>query len=209
MTDPAEPEFVDDQRWVLVVPVKAALVGKTRLGVDVEVVRAISLDTIEAAARSDRVELVLVPTSDAGLGTVLQSNEKVRVLAEDEPSGIGAAIRHALTGVAIESPRAVLLGELPALDPADLDAALALAAEVTRAFVADEEGTGTSLVTASPGVELVAEFGADSAARHRELGLVELPIASGSTLRRDVDTPEQLAAAAVLGLGPRTRALLF
>ncbi len=59
-----------------------------------------------------------------------------------------------------------------------------------------------------PGVELVAEFGTDSAARHRELGLVELPIASGSTLRRDVDTPEQLAAAAALGLGPRTRGLL-
>ena len=203
MSESAEPE-----RWVVVVPVKPALVGKSRLGVDVEVVRAISLDTIEAAARAARVEVVLVPTSDAGLGTVLHARENVRVLAEDEPRGIGAAIRHALADVGVASPRAVLLGDLPALDPADLDAALALAAGEARAFVADEEGTGTSLVTAAPGVELVAEFGADSAARHRELGLVELPIASGSTLRRDVDTPEQLAAAAALGLGPRTRALL-
>ena len=193
---------------MVVVPVKPALVGKTRLGVDVELVRAISLDTIEAAARAARVELVLVPTSDAGLGTVLGGHSRVRVLAEDEPRGIGAAIRHALVDVPLSSPRAVLLGDLPALDAADLDAALALAGQVPRGFVADEEGTGTSLVTARPGVELVAEFGTESAARHRQLGLVELPIASGSTLRRDVDTPEQLAAAATLGLGPRTRALL-
>jgi 2-phospho-L-lactate guanylyltransferase len=203
VSESAEPE-----RWVVVVPVKPALVGKSRLGVDVEVVRAISLDTIEAAARAALVEVVLVPTSDAGLGTVLHGHSKVRVVPEDEPRGIGAAIRHALLDVPLSSPRAVLLGDLPALDPADLDAALALAADVARAFVADEEGIGTSLVTAAAGIELVAEFGTDSAARHRELGLVELAIGSGSTLRRDVDTPEQLEAAAALGLGPRTRALI-
>ncbi len=128
MSESAEPESVDDRRWVLVVPVKPALVGKTRLGVDVELVRAISLDTIEAAARAARVEVVLVPTSDAGLGTVLAGQSKVRVLPEDEPRGIGAAIRHALADVSDAGPRAVLLGDLPALDPADLDAALALAA---------------------------------------------------------------------------------
>jgi 2-phospho-L-lactate guanylyltransferase len=204
-------ESAEHAHWVVVVPVKPARVGKTRLGAGVDLVRAISLDTIEAAARAVRVEVVLVPTSDAGLGTALHGHPKVRVLPEDEPRGIGAAIRHALADVAdvaLASPRAVLLGDLPALDPADLDAALALAAGVARAFVADEEGTGTSLVTAAAGVELVAEFGTDSASRHRELGLVELPVASGSTLRRDVDTPEQLSAAAALGLGPRSRGLV-
>jgi 2-phospho-L-lactate guanylyltransferase len=201
-----EPEFASARRWVLVVPVRPA--GKSRLGVTPEFARAIALDTIAAAAEATLVKAVLVVTSDATLAEALRTDAAVHVVPEPESRGIGTAIARALEGTDVAAPRAVLLGDLPALDPADLDAALTLAGGVARAFVADEEGTGTSLVTADAGVELIAAFGADSAARHRELGLAELTIVSGSTLRRDVDTPEQLEAAAALGLGPRTRALL-
>jgi 2-phospho-L-lactate guanylyltransferase len=74
--------------------------------------------------------------------------------------------------------------------------------------VPDAEGTGSTLVTARPGVAWAAAFGAGSFARHTALGCAPLPVPAASTLRRDVDTAEQLADAAALGLGPRTTALL-
>ncbi|HWR85387.1 MAG TPA: 2-phospho-L-lactate guanylyltransferase, partial [Rhodoglobus sp.] len=96
------------------------------------------------------------------------------------------------------------LGDLPALRPRDLDAALEAAAGHPRAFVPDAEGDGTTLVTAVDG-KLVTAFGPGSAAAHERLGLVRLDL--DSTVRRDVDDPGQLAAARALGLGPRTREL--
>ena len=77
-----------------------------------------------------------------------------------------------------------------------------------RAFVPDAEGTGTTLIVARAGVPHVVRFGAASAARHRGEGYVELELPSLSGLRRDIDTREQLEAAASLVLGARTRALL-
>jgi 2-phospho-L-lactate guanylyltransferase len=195
-------------RWVVIVPVKPAAVGKSRLGLPVEFARAIALDTIEAASRARRVAEVVVVTADAGLAAELDGVARVRVVVEDKPAGIAAAIADGLAGVDADVPRAVLLGDLPALVPDDVDAALGLGQAVAQGFVEDVEGTGTSLVTAGPGQELRQAFGAASAERHRELGLVPLDVPRDSTLRRDVDTREQLLAAAALGVGPRTAALL-
>ncbi len=105
-------------------------------------------------------------------------------------------------------PRAALLGDLPALRPADLAAALTAAAAVDRGVVPDAEGTGTTLVTARRGIPLRTSFGDGSYARHVELGCAPLEVEGTSSLRRDVDTAAQLDAAAALGLGPRTAALL-
>ena len=105
-------------------------------------------------------------------------------------------------------PRAALLGDLPALRPADLADALRAAASVDRGVVADAEGTGSTLVAARAGVAWQSSFGDGSFARHVELGCAPLPVPDASTLRRDVDTADQLAAARALGLGPRTAALL-
>jgi|GEM_PF-96875 len=102
---------------------------------------------------------------------------------------------------------AVLLGDLPAVRPGDLDAALDAAARHPLAFVADAEGTGTTLATALAGVPFDAHFGPDSAARHRSAGFADLvaldapAIAAG--LRRDVDTATELREA--IGLGVRAR----
>ncbi|BCJ66927.1 hypothetical protein GCM10009779_24830 [Polymorphospora rubra] len=76
-----------------------------------------------------------------------------------------------------------------------------------RRFLADAPGTGTVLLTAPPGVPLDPHFGVDSAARHAASGA--LPLTGGwPTLRRDVDTPADLAAAADLGLGRHSAALV-
>ena len=190
-------------------PVKPARIGKSRLGAAVEIVRAIALDTIAAAARASRVGRVIVVTGDAELVAGLaDAGVAVEVVDDEPPRGLEGAIRAGLDRADPSHPRAVLLGDLPSLDPRELDDALLAAAAHPRAFVPDAEGTGTSLVTALAGVELMESFGADSAGRHRDLGLVELTAPATSGLRRDVDTPDQLRAVAARGIGRFTRAAL-
>lgn len=195
--------------WTVIVPVKPSAIGKSRLagvGVDREALaRAIALDTIEAAAA---VAAVVVVTDDAGVAEAAQAMAGVRVVPEGATRGLNAAIATGAALVRVDGPRAALLGDLPALRPADLSAALEAAASVDRAVVADAEGTGSTLVTARAGVSWETAFGADSFARHLARGCVALEIPEASTLRRDVDTVAQLAAAAALGVGPRTAALL-
>jgi 2-phospho-L-lactate guanylyltransferase len=195
--------------WTLVVPVKPARVGKSRLGADVAVVRAIALDTIAAAAQASRVARVIVVTGDAELvGALADAGVSVDVVDDEPPRGLSGAIRAGLDRATASQPRAVLLGDLPALRAAELDDALAAAAGHARAFVPDAEETGSSLATAMGGVELVEAFGSDSAARHRALGLEELQVPPESGLRRDVDTPDQLRDVSDRGVGPFTRAAL-
>ena len=184
--------------WTVIVPVKPVDVGKSRLGAEPGLVRAIALDTIDAALAAHRVSRVLVVTADRTLATAAE------IVAEAAPRGLRAAISAGLVAAADDSPRAVLLGDLPALRPEDLDEALHRAEAVPTSFVADREGTGTTLVTARAGIELRHAFGPDSARRHRELALAQLVLPAGSTVPLDVDTPEQLAATS--GLGWRTAA---
>jgi 2-phospho-L-lactate guanylyltransferase len=134
----------------------------------------------------------------------------LRFVPEGDASGLDAAVATGMAAIdpSGRMPRAALLGDLPALRPADLADALRDAASVSRGVVPDAEGTGSTLVTAGVGVEWESSFGDGSLARHVELGCEVLPVPDASTLRRDVDTAAQLEAARALGLGPRTSALL-
>ncbi|MGP3533827.1 2-phospho-L-lactate guanylyltransferase [Microbacterium sp. RD1] len=198
--------------WVVVIPVKPAVVGKSRLtdvGVDrTRIARAIALDTIAAAAAAEEVARVIVVTDDADVAAEFAAAENVEVVAENEAAGLDAAVALGADAAGADSPRAALLGDLPALRPSDLDAALAAAAAVERGLVADAEGTGSTLVTARAGAVWTTAFGNDSAARHRLLGCTDLDIPEQSTLRRDVDTAEHLEEARSLGLGVHTSAVL-
>lgn len=201
-------EELTNAQWVVVVPLKPAAVGKSRLRDGGEqLVRAIGLDTVAAASAAAAVARVIVVTADAATAAAAAGLPGVEVVPEPTPSGLNAAIAAGIQGAG-RGPRAALLGDLPALRPEDLDAALVAAASVDRAVVPDAEGTGSTLVTAQAGVAWSSAFGADSFARHTALGCAPLPVPAVSTLRRDVDTAEQLADAATLGLGPRTTALL-
>jgi len=194
-------EFCTD--WTVVIPVKPAAHGKSRLtgaGDRAALARAIALDTIEAACA---VCAVVVVTADAEVAAAARALGAT-VVDETAPAGLNAAIA---AGVDATGPghRAAMLGDLPALRPADLADALRRAAALERTVVADAEGTGSTLVTARAGVPWAAAFGDGSLARHLALGAVALDAAP--SLRRDVDTPAQLEAAARLGLGTRTTGL--
>jgi 2-phospho-L-lactate/phosphoenolpyruvate guanylyltransferase len=190
----------------LVIPVKGGAAGKSRLGAGQSLAEAIALDTVEAARAATGVgELIVV-------GSLAEALPGVRVTA-DPGYGLIAAIGAGLALADESGPTAVLLGDLPALRPEDLDTALVAASEHHWAFVPDAEGGGTTLVVAAAGLPHSLRFGENSAEEHRRAGYVDLtagdagPALRLDTLRRDVDTADDLAAARALGLGNRTRAL--
>ena len=199
-------------RWVVVVPVKPAADGKTRLAgvlsasARERLVRAMALDTIAAAVATADVVRVVVVTADVPLRTSLATS----VDLVDEPGGgLNAAIRAGIDRASDgDAAVAVLLGDLPALRPDDLADALEMASVHERAFVADVDGTGTTLLAALPGVALDPQFGSGSAAAHELAGLVRLAVVATSTVRRDVDVPDDLAEVARLGVGPATHSVL-
>ena len=195
--------------WSLVIPVKPAEVAKSRLeGGDAALARAIALDTIAAAAQAERVLKVVVVTADRGLAAELAGIARVQVEIEEAAEGINAAIRRGLASLPDDGNRAAMLGDLPALTGPMLDEVLEAAEQFDLAVVADADDLGTTLITARAGHRLDPRFGGASLAAHRAAGHVLLAVPASSGLRRDVDTREQLRAAAALGLGPRTAALL-
>jgi 2-phospho-L-lactate/phosphoenolpyruvate guanylyltransferase len=204
---------VGGTRWAAVVPVKFLAGAKSRLRGAVpgvphdDLVLALVLDTVQAALACAAVVEVLVVSSDAAVHGAAGALG-ARVVADSPGAGLNPAFRH---GAALARAAAVaaLAGDLPALDPVELAAALAAAAAAPahRSFVPDAAGTGTTLLTAGPGAPLDPRFGPGSAAAHARSGAVRLA-GAWPTLRQDVDTPEDLRAAGALGLGGQTAALL-
>jgi 2-phospho-L-lactate guanylyltransferase len=88
-----------------------------------------------------------------------------------------------------------------------LDACTAeLLAGAVRAVVPDAAGDGTVLMAATHPAALHPSYGPGSGTRHAVGGvLLDLP---NERLRRDVDTPDDLAVVAELGVGPATAAAL-
>lgn len=195
-------------RWTVIVPLKPAVAGKSRLGADPSVARAMGLDTVAAAAAATGVGAVVVVTADPATAREAQALPDVTIVTETDAAGLDAAVALGAAAAGADRPRAALLGDLPALRPEELDAALAAASGVDRAVVADRNGTGSTLVTARAGVPWASAFGPGSFARHRALGCIALALPPESGLRQDVDTAEDLAAAGALGVGPRTAAAL-
>jgi 2-phospho-L-lactate/phosphoenolpyruvate guanylyltransferase len=70
------------------------------------------------------------------------------------------------------------------------------------AFVRDHTGRGTTLY-AAPADAFAPSFGVASAARHEAAGAVEVGTAATS-VRTDVDDPDDLGAALLTGVGPHT-----
>jgi 2-phospho-L-lactate guanylyltransferase len=201
-------------QWTLVIPLKPLARAKSRLsgtagaGLRPGLALAFAQDTVSAALACPAVRDVAVVTKDARAAREL-SALGARVVADEPGTGLNAALAHAATAVRSlhrESPLAALNADLPALRPPGLARVLEAAAEFPRAFLADAAGIGTTLLTAVPPHPLRPSFGADSRARHRASGAVELLPDGVDSVRRDVDTGDDLRAALALGVGARTAA---
>lgn len=160
---------------------------------------ALRADTLEAARAAEGVARVLlvVDRGTPGPDTIVQRIAGLNAAALEGASHAGQ--QWPADGIA------VLVGDLPALRPAELGAVLRAAECHPMTFVADHAGTGTTLLAARPGQVLRPAFGLASAERHASTATA---LAAGPGLRLDVDTVEDLRAAAELGLGRQTAAVV-
>ncbi len=197
-------------QFVVLLPVKAPALGKSRLRVPEHLrpglATAFALDALHSARSTPEVIEVVVVTSDPGFASTCAALGVASL--PDADGGLNASLVGAAAAIAARRPTAVpvaLCADLPCLRPDDLTEALA---QVTDGawFVADAEGTGTTMY-AAPYDVFEPRFGTASRAAHRAAGatdvLGELP-----TLRRDVDDEATLAEAMRLGPGPITREAL-
>ncbi|MEU7858652.1 2-phospho-L-lactate guanylyltransferase [Nonomuraea sp. NPDC049141] len=218
----------------LVVPIKRLDRAKSRLRGAVpasehaDLVLALLLDTVTAAAQAGGVRRVLVVCEDERIPAAL-AGTGVECVDERGLPGLNAALafgaeylgapngtvsaehlRTPNSKVGAQHLRApnstvgALQADLPALRPADLSAAIEEAAG-RRAYCADRPGTGTTLLLAAPGEPLRPRFGRRSADAHVATGAVRVG-GSLASLRCDVDTESDLAVAAGIGLGKFTLA---
>ena len=194
------------------VPVKRLAVAKSRLAAYGDPVRrelalAFACDVVTAALGCSAVTDVLVVTDDPDAAAAL-GGLGARVVPDDPDAGLNPALAHGADLLrAADHGRGVVTvsADLPALQPVDLAQALAQVPDGGRAFVADSERTGTTLLAAAGAAALAPCYGRDSRARHLASGAVELR--GTAALRRDVDTPADLRDAVALGVGPHTAAL--
>ncbi|GAA2457663.1 2-phospho-L-lactate guanylyltransferase [Streptomyces macrosporus] len=199
--------------WTLIVPLKPLERAKSRLAAAVgerlrpELALAFARDTVAAALACPAVGDVVIVTDDPRAGAELAA-AGARVLPDAPAAGLNAALEHGEADVRRRRPDAAvaaLNADLPALRPAELARVLDAARAHPRAFLADAAGVGTTLLTAAPGTALAPAFGGASRARHLRSGAVEITLSDVESVRRDVDTGEDLAAALALGVGPHTR----
>lgn len=193
--------------WTVVVPVKGTASAKSRLAASADLALAIALDSVAAVVAalptsgrpSEPRVIVVTSASIAAHFEALGAH-----VVPDEGNGLNAAVAQGIAAAG-RGPVGVLLGDVPALRAAELEAALELAAQYPLAFVPDADNDGTVLLTALRPADHRPAFGAHSRARHLAAGYVELELPQESGLRRDVDTASQLADLASR-VGPRTRA---
>ena len=194
-------------QFVVLLPVKAPALGKSRLRVPEHVrpglATAFALDALNAARSTPGVTEVVVVTSDAGFA------ERCSALGvdtlPDAPGDLNASLVAAAVVVSARLPDAVpvaLCADLPCLQPEDLAQALAQV-DGGAWFAGDSEGVGTTMF-AAPYDAFAPRFGARSRAAHLSAGASE--VAGGlRSLRRDVDDEATLAEALRLGVGAFTR----
>ena len=204
-----------DARWIVVIPAKGLAVAKSRLADRAgarrpELALAMLLDTVTAAIGARRVHRVLVVTADDVIGAAV-SALRAAAVPDVADAGVNAACLLGIAAAVASEPScgvALLVGDLPALRPDELDAALRLADSAGVLVVADRDGEGTTLLAARTTSSLHPSFGAGSFARHRALGAVSAPIARLTGIRCDVDDDAGLAVALQLDVGAATRDVL-
>ena len=202
---------VPPPRFGVLVPVKPTSRAKSRLsplGDEARraLVAAFAADTVTAALGSPLVAAVMVVTDDHVLADGLS-----RLGASVVPDGASDDLNESLVQAAAEMHRrwpdlglAVLCADLPALDTEELTSTLQVASAHPAAFVADAGGNGTTMVASVSPDHFAPRFGPGSRAAHGADGAHEIVEVDVPTLRRDVDTPEDLREALDLGVGART-----
>lgn len=212
-------------RSTAILPIKRFAHAKTRL-LDVigpperaTLLKAMLGDVLEAIDATASIERMIVVTGEGRAEKVaMEAAKRLRTAIEvfQEPTDSGhseAATLGIVRARALGAECVALLpGDCPLLDAAELDAALERMEAATVAVIPDRHGTGTNGLLMAPANAIGPAFGPDSRERHLDRAqragwraVVEaLP-----SLGLDLDTPDDLAAlrAALAerpGAAPRT-----
>jgi 2-phospho-L-lactate guanylyltransferase len=194
--------------WCALVPQKAFSRAKGRLELTADRRKALAVamlrDTVAAVCATTGVERVVVLWDDDA--------DRLTLRAVDGVSAAGLGLNRSLEkGAALARHRfphldvLVVPGDLPALDPPELEVCLARSGEHPRAYLPDARGNGTTLLTAIGDFPLVPAYGPGSAAAHAASGAHPLKVTGVESARCDVDDLESLAQAMRLGCGHHTR----
>lgn len=195
-----------------VVALKPAEVSKSRLGVlpvplRRRLAQCMALDTLSALAAA--TDQLVVVSDDPAIGGRLQLvGVPALVVPEPRPDGMNAALRFGDQVLRDRGCDRVLaaVGDLPALTAEAVRDLLGRTAAISRAFVADHTGHGTTMVIARAG-ELDPRFQGASAQAHRVSGAVPVDDPD-PRLISDVDAVDDLQAVIALGVGPHTATLV-
>ena len=195
----------------VVIPVKPPAMAKSRLAplgdhLRRDLVAAFAVDTITAVTECPLVRLTIVVTDDHAFAAGL-SDLGVTVIPDGATDNLNASLEAAGAEVARHDPSlriVALCADLPALRTDELTRALLAADPDRMSFVADANGSGTTTVVAPNLEEFRPRFGPESRKAHLDVGAQEIVLSDIPGLRSDIDTPDDLAAAARLGLGLRT-----
>lgn len=203
--------------WSAVVPVKSLASAKSRLLVPDVTVAELALaflrDVLDTLAQTPQIAEVIVATGDEQVGAVARA-AAARVVDDTGHAGINAAVRWAADQRETDGGLLVLVSDLPCLTPAAVGLVLDRASSSAVSFVADADGTGTTMWLRRDEAADGPHFGPGSRAAHIAHGAVDLVAnqlgATGPWLpaRLDVDTPADLDRARRLGLGPASARVL-
>lgn len=194
-------------------PVKVLSEAKSRLAAYGDRARrqlavAFASDVVLACLACPGTARVLVVTDDADASAALAALGATVTL--DAPgAGLNAALVHGAGLLRAELGGCSVVtvsSDLPCLRPQDLAAALAQVPVDGRAFVADASARGTTVLAAAGRAALLPAYGTGSRARHLASGALELT--APAALRQDVDTPQDLQAALLIGVGAHTTAVV-
>lgn len=186
--------------------------AKSRLALEPEhreaLAVAMATDTVVAALDSDFVRSVSLVCPDERLRQWL-THLPVAVLTGEPVGDLNSALRYAAAFVrrAGSAPVALMSADLPAATGPAISTVLDVA-RFHPCVVPDAAGTGTTMLALPSECQAIPQFGLSSLQHHQQAGAIVLAAPGLEGLRTDVDTVEDLRAAADIGLGEQTRAVL-
>ncbi|MQY29678.1 2-phospho-L-lactate guanylyltransferase [Nocardia sp. RB56] len=192
---------------------KSRLADRLPPGDRSRLVLAMLSDTVTAAVAAGLASVTVVTPDPAVAAAVrpLGADTHPDPAVPGDPDGLNTALAAVAAAVRDQHGPVNLLAlqaDLPALHPEELIDMLVTAPAQGRAVVVDHAGEGTTALLVRDGTAPLAPlFGARSAQRHIASGAKDLA-GDWPGLRLDVDTAADLAAAAALGVGPATTAVL-
>jgi 2-phospho-L-lactate guanylyltransferase len=171
-----------------------------------ELVKAMLADVLAAVSATDSIERVIVVTGEGraeriALRHAQRTTTPLEVMRDPDDRGHSqAATLGIIRALALGAECSALLpGDCPLLDPAELDRALGRMQPGRVAVIPDRHLTGTNGLLLAPADAIGPAFGEGSAERHRERAEragYEAATEPLSSLALDLDTPDDLTALA-------------